>query len=322
MKALVFEGQSEGLHFHENYPDPQPAPGQVVVRLRAAALNHRDVWITRGMYPGIVAPVILGSDGAGERQGRQVIINPNIGWGSDQRFSAKGYSILGMPVNGALAEYVAVGEDRLYDLPAHLTLAEGAALPLGGLTAYRAVFTRGRLQAGERMLVTGAGGGVALLAIQFGLAAGARVYVTTGHAHKLDKTIALGASGGANYRDADWDKQLLQQAGGPFDLIIDSAGGEGFNTLVKLAAPGGRIVIYGGGQGAVPKFSPQAIFWKQLDIMGTSMGSDEDFTQMLAFVARHHIRPVIDSTYPLSQAADAFEHMHNGRQFGKIIISI
>jgi NADPH:quinone reductase-like Zn-dependent oxidoreductase len=322
MKAFVFEGQSEGLHFRENHPDPQPQPGQVVVRLRAAALNHRDVWITQGMYPGIVAPVILGSDGAGEYQGRQVLINPNIGWGPDPRFPAKSYSILGMPVNGALAEYVAVGEDRLHDLPAHLNLATAAALPLGGLTAYRAVFTRGRLKAGERMLVTGAGGGVALLAVQFGLAAGAGVYITTGHADKLAKTIALGAAGGVNYRDADWDKQLLQQAGGPFDLIIDSAGGEGFNALVKLAAPGGRIVTYGGGQGAVPKFSPQAVFWKQLDIMGTSMGSDEDFVRMLDFVGRHRIQPVIDSEYPLHRAAEAFERMRNGLQFGKIIISI
>lgn len=322
MKAYVFHGQADGFKYHADYPEPQLAEGQALVRVRAAALNHRDVWISQGMYPGIVFPVTLGSDGAGEYQGQPVIINPNIHWGTDPRFPAKSYSILGMPSNGTLAEYVAVGADRLVALPAHLSLAEGAALPLAGLTAYRAVFSKGKLQPGERVLVTGIGGGVALFALQLALSAGAQVYVTSSKAHKIEAARQMGASGGADYAQADWDKTLLQQAGGGFDLIIDSAGGEGFNTLIKLAAPGGRIVTYGGGQGSVPKFSPQSIFWKQLSIMGTSMGSDEDFMAMVAHVNQHQIRPVIDSQFSLEEAPQAFLRMQNGLQFGKIILNI
>lgn len=321
MRALVFYEPPRGLTFVPDHAMPVAAEGQVLVKLHTAALNHRDVWITQGKYPGIVTPVILGSDGAGSHAGRKVLINPNIQWGDNPRFPAPDYSILGMPVNGTLAEYVAVSPDRLHDQPPHLSDAEAAALPLAGLTAWRALFTKGQVAAGDRVLITGIGGGVALLAAQLAVSAGAHVFVTSGHAHKLEAAREMGAAGGVNYREAGWEK-ALQRVAGNFDLIIDSAGGEGFQALIKLAAPGGRIVSYGGGQGAVPSFSPQAIFWKQLHIMGTSMGSDQEFADMLAFVSLHRIKPVVDSVVSLEDAAEAFAKMAAGQQLGKLVIDI
>lgn len=321
MRALVFYEPPRGLTFVADHALPVPSEDQVVVKLHAAALNHRDVWITQGKYPGIVTPVVLGSDGAGSHAGRKVLINPNIQWGDNPRFPSPEYSILGMPVNGTLAEFIAVSPDRLHEQPPHLSDAEAAALPLAGLTAWRALFTKGQLAAGERVLITGIGGGVALLATQLAVSAGAHVFVTSGHNHKLEAARAIGAAGGVNYREQGWEKSL-QRVAGNFDLIIDSAGGEGFQALLKLAAPGGRIVSYGGGQGAVPSFSPQAIFWKQLHIMGSSMGTDAEFADMLAFVAQHRLRPVIDSIVPLEEAPEAFAKMAAGQQLGKLVIDL
>ncbi len=321
MQALIFRDVNEPLEY-TTINDPHPAEGEVLVKLHAAALNRRDVWITQGLYPGIVPDRILGSDGAGEYDGRAVIINPNIGWGSDPRFADKKYTILGMPHHGTFAEYLTVPADRLVDMPGHLSWEEAAALPLGGMTAYRALFTKGQVQPGERVLVTGAGGGVALFVIQFALAAGAEVYVTSGSEQKLERAARLGVAGGVNYHHEHWEQNLAELAGGEFDLIIDSAAGEGFNRLIKVAARGGRIVFYGGSQGAVPKFKLQPLFWKQLTLMGTTMSTDEEFRQMVMFVDHHRIHPVLDSVMPLSQGQSAFDRMAQSMQFGKIVLTM
>ena len=231
------------------------------------------------------------------------------------------YSILGMPKHGTFAQFISAAKDRIHHKPEHLSSHEAAALPLAGLTAYRAVFSKGQLQKGEKVFINGIGGGVALLAAQFALAAGAEVHVSSSSDEKIEKAIALGAKEGVNYKTADW-KQVSKSIGNSFNLIIDSAGGEGFGNLLKLAAPGGRIAVYGGTRGAIPKISPQLIFWKQLSILGTSMGSDTDFEKMLAFVSEHKIKPLIDSVYSLEQGADAFQRMSEGKQFGKIVLSI
>jgi NADPH:quinone reductase-like Zn-dependent oxidoreductase len=320
MKALVYQSPEEGVTL-QDLPDPRAGEGQLVVRLRAAALNHRDVWITKGQYPGIRPGVILGSDGAGEVDGQAVIINPNVNWGDDERMHGPDYSILGMPTHGTFAEYLAVGADRVAPMPAHLSWAEAAALPLAGLTAYRALFTRGALRSGERVLITGIGGGVALMALQFARLTGVEVHVTSSSEEKIEKAIALGARSGANYRKESWSKELKKEAG-YFDLIVDSAGGPGFNDLLRLAAPGGRIVTYGGTAGAIPGFRTQQVFWKQLSIMGVKMGSDQDFADMVAFVAQHEMKPVVDSVWPLEHATGALAHMEAGQQFGKIVLEI
>lgn len=320
MKAIVLEEKGQRIA-PSDFPAPRPEAGQLVVDLKTAALNHRDIWITKGMYPGIQLPGVLGSDGAGLADGREVILNPNIGWGDNIDYQKPDYSILGMPAYGTMAEQIALPADRLHDKPSHLSWAEAAALPLGGLTAYRALFTRGQCKAGDKVLISGVGGGVALFAFQFALAAGAEVYVTSGSDQKLSRAQLMGAKGGANYKEEDWHKTLAKAAGG-FDLIIDSAGGPGFALFPKICNFGGRIVSYGGTRGKVPDFSPQLIFWKQLSLLGTSMGSDMEFAAMLAFVEQHRIQPVVDSVYPLAEAAAAFERMEQGQQFGKIVLEI
>ena len=320
MKALVLKGKDTPLSY-ENFQDPIPQAGEVVIDIQAAALNHRDVWITRGLYPGIVFPGILGSDGAGRLNGRELIINPNIGWGDNLRHQKKSYSILGMPKHGTMAQKVAVEANKLHDKPTHLSWEEAAAMPLGGMTAYRAVFTRGVLQAGEKVLITGIGGGVALFAMQFALAAGAEVYVTSSSDQKIARAMEMGASGGADYKLEGWEKELASQAGG-FDLIIDSAGGPGFGFFPKLCNYGARIVTYGGSKGAVPNFTPQSIFWKQISILGSTMASDQEFADMVAFVNQHQIHLVVDSVFSITEATAAFERMVKGEQFGKIVLRI
>lgn len=320
MKALVLPEKGTVLQYTD-VPDPKAGEGEVVVKLKNAALNHRDVFITQNLYPGVKFPCILGSDGVGTYQDREVIINPNNNWGSNATFQSKAYHILGAQAWGTFAQYIAVGASKLADKPPHLTWEQAAALPLAGMTAYRALFTKGQVKSGDTVLVTGIGGGVALFLLQFAKAIGAKVFVTSGSSEKLEKALALGADGGVNYRDADWDKQLLQQSEG-FDVILDSAGGDGFAAFPKLCHPGGRIVIYGGTLGKIPNLSPQLIFWKQITIQGSTMATDEEFVEMLAFVNEHQIVPVVDSVYDLKDAPAAFDRMNKGLQFGKIVFRI
>jgi NADPH:quinone reductase-like Zn-dependent oxidoreductase len=252
--------------------------------------------------------------------GQAVILNPNIGWGQDESVQAGGYHILGLPTNGTFAEKVAVNADRVVAKPGHLSWAEAAALPLAGLTAYRALFSRGRLQEGERVLISGIGGGVALFACQFALAAGAEVYVTSSSEAKIERAVELGAMGGQLYTEAGWGRKWAK-AGKGFDLIIDSAAGEGFSELVDAANPAARIVIYGGTRGKA-SVNPQRLFWKQLDILGSTMGSDQDFTDMVRFVRKHQIKPIVDQVFPLSDGNAALDRMDAGEQFGKIVLNI
>lgn len=320
MKALILEGKNQTVQY-KDVPNPKPGQGEVVVQIKAAALNRRDVFITQGLYPGIKFPIILGSDGAGLYNNREVIINPNNDWGPNDAFQSKKYHILGMPKNGTFAEQVVVNEDRLVDKPMHLSWEQAAALPLAGMTAYRALFTKGKLEKGDNLLVTGIGGGVAQFVLQFAVAVGANVYVTSSSDEKIARAKELGAKGSANYRKDDWNEQLSKQAGA-FDVIVDSAGGSGFTPLLKLCKPGARVVIYGGTRGKVPEISPQIIFWKQISILGTTMSTDGEFKDMIDFVNKHHIVPIIDSVYDIKDGAEAFQRMANSDQFGKIVIRI
>ncbi len=302
-------------------PEPRAHTGQVVVEIEAAALNHRDVWIVQGKYPGIRPGTILGSDGAGRVDGRPVLINPSLNWGDDPRVQGPAYEILGMPRHGTFAEYVAIESSQLVEMPGHLSFAQGAALPLAGLTAWRALFTKGQPRHNDRILISGVGGGVALMACQFALAAGYEVWVTSGHDAKIEKAQALGARGGVNYRSEAWHETLRKQAG-LFDIIIDSAGGAGFAKLAALVAPAGRIVIYGGTLGPIHGLVPQLLFWRQASILGTTMGTPQEFEAMVDFVARHRLVPVVDSVWPLEEAPRAFERMAKGEQFGKIVLEV
>ncbi len=332
MKALVLDAANQPLQC-KDVPDPSPGPGEVVVALAAAALNHRDLWIQKGQYAGLKFPIIPGSDGCGKVSrcgdavdhawlGREVIIDPGLDWGDRQLAQADKFRILGLPDDGTFAEQVRVPASALVEKPAHLDVPHAAALPLAGLTAYRALFSRGGLQTGERVLITGVGGGAALFALQYAVAAGARVFVTSGSDEKIRRATELGAVGGVNYRTDGWDKALKARAGGGFDLTIDSAGGEGFLPLLDLAAPGGRIVFFGATRGNPVGFDMRRVFWKQLSILGTTMGSPEDFAAMIRFVVEKQVTPLADHVFPLAEGNSALAAMASAEQFGKIVLTI
>lgn len=332
MKAVQVTAIKQPVSISE-LPAPLAAPGLAIVQLKAAALNHRDVFIQQGLYPGIKLPVTPGSDGAGVVTavgseadaawlGREVIINPALDWGADPRAQGPNFRILGMPDAGTFAEQIAIPVANLASKPAHLTWEQAAALPLAGLTAWRAVFTRAQLRAGERVLVTGIGGGAALFALQFARAAGAEVWVTSSSPEKLARAQALGAAGGVNYRDADWSEQLLKTAGGAFDVIVDSAGGDGFTKLVDCAKPGGRIVFFGATVGNPKLFEMRKCFFRQINVLGTTMGSPVDFAGMTALVNTAKIVPTVDAVFPLAEAERALRHMDAAAQFGKIVLKM
>lgn len=320
MKAIVLKEIGK-LPLLTNHPNPQPTKvSDVIVDVKVCSLNHRDLWILKGRYPRVKPPVVLGSDFVGELNGKRVIVQPGLNWEDNLEVQSENFHILGVPQNGAFADKVLVPSENVFEAPEHLTDEEAAALPLAGITAHRVLFSKCSIQPGEKILITGAGGGVALTCIQFALAAGLEVWVTSGSEMKIEKAKELGALGGVNYRDTDWDVQLRSVAG-KFDVIIDSAGGDGFQKLLGLAAPGARIGIYGGGQGVINGISPQMLFWKQLKIFGSTMGTNEEFGKMLAFVYEHSICPVVDSVFDKSQFEKAFERMQNAEQFGKIVLS-
>lgn len=331
MKAAVLD-QNNFTQQIEELPIPEILPYHVLIKIKAASINHHELWSIKEQSKQSPALIIMGSDGAGEiveiglhsnpeLMGQEVIINPSLDWGNDPRAFSKDYHILGFPQQGTFAEYLSIHERYIVKKPGYLSFEEAAGIPLAGLTAYRALFTKGQVRKGNKVLITGIGGGAALLALTFALHAGAEVYVSSGNEDKLNAALRLGAKGGANYKTKGWAKMLLETSGG-FDLIIDSASGPGFSDLVYLANPGARIVLYGRTAGMLPPLDPQQIFLKQLSILGTSMGNEEEFEAMVKFVSLHQIKPVIDSSYPLTDIQEAFEKMKSGDQFGKIIINV
>jgi NADPH:quinone reductase-like Zn-dependent oxidoreductase len=334
MRAVVLHAVGDVEHLRlEERPDPYPDEGEAVVRLRAAALNHRDVWIRKGQYAGIKVPIILGSDGAGEVvevgagvdsswRGREVVIDPSFNWGPDDRAQDSSFNILGLPVDGTYAELVRVPAANLHAKPRHLSWEEAAAVPLASVTAYRALVTRARLQAGETVLITGIGGGVATTALVIARELGATVWVTSGHDSKLKAARTHGAAGGVNHRNEDWAKMLIAEIGARPDIIVDSAGGETFNKALDVVKPGGRVVSYGSTLGPAQRVEIRRIFWKQLNVLGSTMGPPSDFAAMLRLYEQTGLRPIVDKVFPLAQASDAHIRMEAGDQFGKIVLRI
>jgi len=297
---------------------PSPQSDDVLLDMQYSALNHRDVFITKGLYPNLQPGVILGSDGVGLWKEKPFLINPNVQWGPDHRLPEDKYNILGMPRDGTFCEKMAMKTDRLVEVPAHLTMEQAGALPLAGLTAYRVLFSRCQCAKEDRVCVSGIGGGVAIFVLQFALAQGAEVWVTSSSKEKIERAIDMGAAGGYLYTNENWHKSMKKQTGG-FDVIIDSAGGSGFSHLVSMANKGARIGIYGGSRGPIQNLSPQIIFWNHLNIFGSTMGSDQDFIAMVQFVDRHKIVPVVDSVFKMSDFHLGLNRMDQGLQFGKIV---
>ncbi len=310
---------------------PEAGDGEAVVRIGAAALNRRDLFITQGLYPNIRLPITLGSDGAGRIEalgsvvaglevGDEVVIDPMIGWGDDPHvWDAPTATILGMPRDGTFAQYAVVPIDNVYPKPSPLSMEEAAAIPLAGLTAYRALFTRGAVAPGETVLITGVGGGVQTFVLLFAKHAGAHAIVTSSSDEKLDRARALGADLAINYAtNPDWPKLLRSTA--PVDLVVDSSGGETLRKALDVVRPGGRIVVYGGTNGDAT-IKPFPLFWKHVTILGTSMGSPQDFAAMLELF-EDGLRPAVDRIFDLDDAIAAFSHLAAADQFGKIILRV
>lgn len=338
MRAALLNKLCSANEFRENIriediPMPRIKENEILVKIISASLNHRDVWIAKGAYPKINLPVVLGSDCCGIVQdkgsavsgynsGDEVIINPGLNWGNEESHQSKDFKILGMPDNGTFAEYLSVDKSNVYKKPDHLNFLQTAGIPLTGITAYRALFKKANLQKGENILIPGIGGGVSSAALMFALSIGANVFVTSGSDDKISKAVSLGAKGGINYKNEDWDKEILELSGGNINVIIDGEGGDTFSKCIELINYGGRIVSYGSTSGRTSNIPMARLFWKQPKIFGSTMGSPDDFYEMVNFINVKKIIPVIDEVFTLDNISGAFLKMYEGRQFGKIVVDV
>jgi NADPH:quinone reductase-like Zn-dependent oxidoreductase len=311
----------------EEAPDPEPGPGEVLVRLRASALNHLDVWIRKGL-PSVPKPRILGADGAGVVEalgdgvsgfepGERVVLNPGIETGGGR------IHVIGEHGDGTNAELIAVPATNLHPIPDGLSFEEAAAFPLVFETAYRMLVTRAGLREGEWVLAWGIGGGVSTAVLAIGKALGARVLVTSSSDAKLERARELGADATVNHATGDV-KAAVQQAtdGRGIDVVVENVGEATWATSLQVAAPGGRITVCGATSGPNPPAALHRIWWKQLSILGSTMGMREDFAGAYELVASGRALPVVDSVLPLEEIRAAHERLEAGEQLGKIVLTI
>jgi zinc-binding alcohol dehydrogenase/oxidoreductase len=304
------------------FPAPAARPGWVTVALRASALNWHDVLVREGRY-GSPLPHIIGADGAGVRTdtGEEVVVLPSLNWGDRDEAPSSGWEILGDHTPGTYAELVSVPADCLAAKPAGLSWAEAAALPLVGVTTYRALFVRGRLRSGESMLVVGAGGGIATMAIALAAAAGVDITVTSSSADTIERAVSAGARGGVLHTGTGWpeDARAMSPNNAGFDLILDPVGR--WSESVRALRPGGRLVVLGANAAETVPMDVRSFYFGQFDLLGTTMGSSRDFAGLLNMIDRCSVRPpVIDREFPLDRAAEAHEHLERGRTFGKCVL--
>ncbi|MBA2641483.1 MAG: zinc-binding dehydrogenase [Actinobacteria bacterium] len=319
MQAIrVHEG--EELRY-ETVPDPEPGTGEALVELKAAGLNRRDLLVRTGTYP-FPLPLVPGSDGAGVRRdtGEEVVIYCGLNWGDREDAPGPNFGILGGPRDGTYAELIALPAENLFPKPASFTWTEAAAFPLAALTAYRGLFTRAGLQAGETVLVLGAGSGVSTFVVQLAAQAGARVLVTSSSDEKIERAKALGADGGVNYATTE-DWPAVAQELGPIDVVLDSVGSTWQQSL-DAVRPGGRVVVFGGTGGTEVTLNVRPFYFRQQSLYGTQLGSPRDFEGLLRMLEESTWRPVIDSVRPLAEAEAALDRMVEGEHFGKLVLEI
>ncbi|MBW2410799.1 MAG: zinc-binding dehydrogenase [Deltaproteobacteria bacterium] len=341
MKALYFDEHGElDVIKYGDVPDPKAAGGEVLVRVRACALNYLDIWVRRG-WPGLKLemPHWCGADMAGEivelgtgvsswQVGQRVVVNPGVNAYEDE-FTRKGedsvspgYHIMGEHVRGGAAEYIAVPAANLEAIPDSVDFPEAAAPLLVGLTAWRMLIHRAGLQAGETVLVVGAGGGVNSIAIQIAKLAGATVFTVASNPQKAQMAQELGADVVIDRSQADWGKEIFKLTSKRgVDVVVDNVGRATLNTSMLAVARGGRIVIVGNTSGPQTEIDIRYLFSKQISLIGSTMGSREDFKTVTGLLREGKIRPVIDSVMPLSEGQEAYRRMEEGRQSGKIILT-
>jgi NADPH:quinone reductase-like Zn-dependent oxidoreductase len=317
------DGGPEVLRY-EDVDDPVPGEGEVLIRLRAASLNHLDCWVRQGL-PSVPKPRILGADGAGVvaalgpgadsfAEGDRVVINPGLDDGA---------RIVGEHMDGTHAELVAVPAENVYAIPEGLSFEEAAAFPLVFETAYRMLVTKARLQEGEWVLLWGIGSGVASAAFTLARALGARTIVTSSSAEKLARARDLGADAAVNHADGDVAAAVKEATGGKgVDVVVEHVGEATWKISLQAAGSNARVVVCGATSGPNPPAQLHRIWWKQLTVFGSTMGTKEDFEGAYELIARGAAKPIVDRVFPLEQAAEAHEYLEQGRQFGKVVLEI
>jgi NADPH:quinone reductase-like Zn-dependent oxidoreductase len=317
MKAIrIHEDGGPDVLRYEDAPDPEPGPDEVLIQLRAASLNRLDLWVRRGL-PSVPKPRILGADGAGiDPSGRRVVINPGLEHGDR-------ITVIGEHTDGTHAELIAVPASNVYPIPEGVSFEEAAAFPLVFETAYRMLVTRAGLREGEWVLVWGAGSGIGSAALVIAKALGARVVATSSSDAKLELARGLGADAVVNHVKGEVVEAVKEATGGPgADVVVEHVGEATWQTSLQAARAHGRIAVCGATTGANPKASLHRVWWKQLTILGSTMGTKADFEGAYELVASGRARPVIESVFPLAEARAAHERMESGDHFGKIVLRI
>ncbi|MEE4262300.1 MAG: zinc-binding dehydrogenase [Desulfobacteraceae bacterium] len=340
MKALYFDkhGELDAVKYGD-VPDPEPGPGEVLIRVRACALNFLDIWVRRG-WPGLKLemPHWCGADVAGEiaalgenvsgwQVGQRVVVDPGVNLVEDE-YTRNGedsvspdYHILGEHRRGGAAEYLAIAAGNLAAIPDNIDYPEAAAPLLVGLTAWRMLLRRAGLRAGESVLVVGAGGGVNSIAIQIAKLAGATVYVVASNPEKSERAQQLGADVVLDRSRVDWSKEIFKLTSRRgVDVVVDNVGKATISKSMQAVARGGRIVIVGNTSGPQAEIDIRFIFGKQISIIGSTMGSHQDFHDLLDLLWSGKIRPVIHQVMPLSEGCEAYRMMEEGKHFGKIVL--
>ncbi|WP_347552199.1 zinc-binding dehydrogenase [Pseudalkalibacillus hwajinpoensis] len=330
MKGFVHGGHSgnEGLALKNLMTEHDPSSGEVKIKLKAAGLNHRDLFIP-DRHDSSDPDVILGSDGSGVvievgpgvktiKEGDEVVINPGLGWERNASIPPEGFQIVGFPGHGTFAETIVVPEENAILKPASLSFEEAAVVGLAGLTAYRALFTRGQLESGQTVFIPGIGGGVATFLLKFAKAAGARVIVSSRSEAKRNSALELGADMALSDEE-EWGEVVANEE---VDLVIESVGAATFNRSLSLLKRGGTLVTFGSSTGDSIEFDLRSFFYGQYNLLGSTMGSGEEFRAMIQFVEDHSIKPVIDKSYPLDEIKKAFDYLGKANQFGKLVVSM
>ena len=329
MKAVLHEGVSgmEGLKYGE-MEKPEPKAGEVRVRLKTAGLNHRDLFVP-DRHKAEDPALVPGSDGAGivdaagdgvnnVKAGDEVIINPSLGWQKNSDAPPEGFEIVGMPFDGTFAEYITLPAENAVPKPGHLSWEEAGVLALSAMTAYRALFTRAKVKEGMTVLIPGATGGAGTFLLQFAKAAGAKVYVTSRSEDKRSQALELGADKAID-SEADWNDEL---DGEKVDVVIESVGAATFNKSVGQLRRGGTLTAFGASAGDTVEFDLRNFFYGQYNLLGSTMASAEELREMLEFIERHEIRPLMDKSYSLSEFKEAFDRLENAGMMGKIVFNI
>ncbi|HUF13876.1 MAG TPA: alcohol dehydrogenase catalytic domain-containing protein [Longimicrobiales bacterium] len=340
MRAAIFHehGGPEVVRI-EDVARPEPGEGEALIEVRAAALNHLDLWVRRGLpiettmphiggsdVAGVVAALGAGAEAAGHAVGQRVVVNPSISCGrcewcrAGEQPLCETYRILGEHTQGGFAEFAVAPARDLYPIPDDYPFEKAAAAPLAFLTAWRALTTRARLKSGESVLVTGASGGVATAAIQIAKHAGARVFAVTSTGH-VERVRGLGADVVYDRLAVDYGRELWKDTGKRgVDVVLDSVGAATWTTNVRSLSRAGRLVVYGATTGPAVETDLRLVFWKQLEILGSTMSNDVEFREVMDLVFGGALEPVVDVVWPLERAADAHARLEEGAALGKVVL--